>query len=134
MLTEEQNNLVGEFRHLTAEKKKLDARLDEVKAQLRATMFADAKVGTNRVELGRGWNLKAAITETFMLDKDTDKVKEVLAELEDHIAAKLVKWKPTISKTAYEMLSDHDKNMVNKVLTTRENKPTFTIEEPKEEK
>lgn len=134
MLNYEDNQLVSEYRALLLQKEHLDGRMAQIKQQMQVNIFPDARVGTNRVELGRGWKLKAAITETFTLDKDTDKVKEVLAELEDHIADKLVKWKPTISKTAYEMLSDHDKNLVNKVLTTRENKPTFTIEEPKEEK
>jgi len=134
MLPEQQNNLVGEFRHLIAEKAKLDERLSDIKQQMQESIFADANVGTNRVELGNGWKLKASITERFILDKDTDNVREGLAELEEHIYDKLVSWKPSISKTAYELLSDADKKMVNTVLTTVENKPTFTIEPPKEEK
>lgn len=133
-LTNRQSHLASRFQELTAESKRIAADLKLIKAEISEEMFGDATIGTNTFELGNGWSIKAVVGESYTLDKDNDKIHEVQDNLEDHIADKVITWKPTLSKKAYDMLSPEDKATVDSVLTTKAKPTTFAIVEPKEEK
>jgi hypothetical protein len=105
--------------------------------------------GTQRKELGNGYELKAVIKYNYSL-ADNDKVEECLNHISDlgnegpFIADRLVSWKPTFLKTEYNDLLDRKSkgderavkilNIVNSMLTITEGAPTLDIVEPKGKK
>lgn len=109
------------------------AKIKRCKDAITEEMFKDAKIGTTNFELHNGWKMKAVVGETMTLDKDNDKIRAMQDNLEDHIAKKIVTWKPTLSKKAYDMLSPEDKVAVDKVLTTKPKPTTIALVEPKKE-
>lgn len=102
--------------------------------------------GTQRKELGNGYELKAVIKYNYNLASN-----DVVEECLDHIctlgnegsfiADRLVSWKPSFLKTEYNALLERkDKGderaikileIVNKMLTVSEGAPTLDIIEPK---
>lgn len=89
------------------------------------------RVGTQNVELGNGWKLKAVIADAYVLDTDNDKVDAVLDQLEDWQADRLVKWTGTLSKREYDQLDPEDRAKVDTVLTIKRKAPTLTLVPPK---
>lgn len=105
--------------------------------------FPKPKEGTQRIELGNGYNLKATFPYTYTLDKDrTEKTIEDIAKFGQRaavIADRLVGWKPELSIKEYrllqaENLSDEDKaikKLIDAVLTVKPGMPQLEIEAPK---
>lgn len=88
-------------------------------------------VGTQNVDLGNGWKLKAVIKESYKLDTDADKVEDALDALEDWQADRLVKWTPTMSVSEYKKLDPEAKAAIDAVLTVSMASPTLSLVPPK---
>lgn len=115
-------------------KKTLDAAKAAEMEMRKAIVDAEfdvAHVGTQNVELGNGWKLKAVVKESYKLDKDADKVEDMLDKLEDWQADRLVKWTPTLSVSEYKKLDAEDKAKVDAVLTVSPSSPTLELVAPK---
>lgn len=115
-------------------KKTLDAAKAaemEMRKAIVATEFDVSHVGTQNVELGNGWKLKAVVKESYKLDKDADKVEDMLDKLENWQADRLVKWTPTLSVSEYKKLDAEDKAKVDAVLTVSPSSPTLELVAPK---
>lgn len=111
--------------------------------------FPQKQEGTNRKELGQGYDLKAVVRYNYTL-ADNNKVEECLNHISalgnegPFIADRLVSWKPSFLKTEYnDLLERKDKgderaikilNIVNSMLTISEGAPTLDIVEPKKAK
>lgn len=93
--------------------------------------FDATKVGTQNIELGQGWKVKAVVKQNYKLDSDAEKVEDVLDTLEDWQAERLVKWSPTLSVSEYKKLSDEDRAAIDKVLTIDFASPTLELIAPK---
>lgn len=120
-----------------ATKKQLDA-LKEAEMTMRKHIVEGAqsgvdpeRVGTQNIELGNGWKLKAVVSDAYVLDTDIDKVDAVLDQLEDWQADRLVKWTGSLSKREYDQLDAEDKAKVDTVLTIKRKAPTLSIVAPK---
>lgn len=120
-----------------ATKKQLDA-LKEAEMTMRKHIVEGAqsgvdpeRVGTQNIELGNGWKLRAVVSDAYVLDTDNDKVNAVLDQLEDWQADRLVKWTGSLSKREYDQLDPEDKAKVDTVLTIKRKAPTLSLVAPK---
>lgn len=99
-------------------------------------MFPQPYVGTNNVELGGGYKLKAEYKQNYSIKKnevteDYSHVPAVLAKLPPAVAARLVRWKPELSITAYKELTAEEQAIVNTIVTITDGKPTLEMITPK---
>ena len=90
-----------------------------------------AQIGTQNVDLGNGYKLKAVIKETFTLDTDADKVNDVLDTFEDWQAERLVKWSARLMKKEYDELSQEQRSKLDGILTIKKAAPALTLVAPK---
>ena len=88
-------------------------------------------IGTQNVDLGNGWKLKAVIKDTYTLDKDNDKVEAALDKLDDWQADRLVKWSARMVKKEYDELTEAQRAAFNDVVTIKRAAPTLTLVPPK---
>lgn len=93
--------------------------------------FDPEQIGTQNVELGNGWILKAVVKQSYKLDPDTDKVDAALDKLEDWQAERLVKWTASMSVSEYKKLDQAGLDAINPVLTISLASPTLTLVPPK---
>lgn len=91
--------------------------------------------GTERLELGNGYELKAVKKLTYTLD--VAKVDSALDKIEATgpagklIAERLVKFKPELSVREYKELDPKFKKIIDSVLTVKSGMPTLELIEPK---
>lgn len=93
--------------------------------------FDAETIGTQNVDLGNGWTLKAVIKQNYRLDTDADKVEAALDKLPDWQADRLVKWTPAMSKREYDELDADGKAAIDEVLTISTSSPTLSLVAPK---
>lgn len=89
------------------------------------------QIGTQNVDLGNGYKLKAVIKETFTLDTDTEKVNDILDTFEDWQADRLVKWSARLMKKEYDELTPEQRTKLDGVLTIKMAAPSLTLVCPK---
>ena len=111
--------------------------------------FPNKEEGTNTLDLGNGYALKAAVKYNYKL-ADNDTVEKCLDEISKignqgpFMAERLVSWTPSFLLTEYRSLQEEAGkgskeaidilNKVNTMLTISEAAPTVTITEPKAKK
>ena len=84
--------------------------------------FPDATEGTNKVELGNGYELKATVKYNYNLDTDLDKVEAALNKIAvmgnegAFIADRLVKWSASFLLTEYRKLQELDATNIQKAI------------------
>jgi hypothetical protein len=121
----------------------------EIKVRTDAVHFAfdpTKQKGTERIELGNGYQAKAVKKINYGWIKDSDDkinkdaIETALNKIEDTgpagelIAARLVKWTPDLSLTEYNQLPQEFKSIIDEVIVTTEGTPTLEIIEPKAKK
>lgn len=92
--------------------------------------------GSKTINLGKGYKLTATFNQTYTFDDKEGKVSaacKVLNSIEggSEIESKLVAWKPTISKKAYEESPQEIQELFSECLTIKQAKPTLKLKEPK---
>lgn len=122
------------------------AKQDEIKLRQEVVHFTfdPTKVkGTENVELGNGYKLKAVKKLNFGWIKrddgktNKDAIEDALVKIEERspagalIAERLVKWTPELSQTEYNLLSAEDKTAIDAVIVTTEGTPSLELVEPK---
>jgi len=108
--------------------------------------FPEAQEGTNTVELGNGYELKAKVSYNYKL-ADNDTVEKTLDEIAkvgnqgSFIAERLVSWKPSFLLTEYRTLQEDQTDegkkilkLVSNMLTISEAAPGLEIKPPKDKK
>jgi hypothetical protein len=126
------------------------AKESEMNLRKQVVAFAfdpEKKSGTENIDIGNGYKLKAVKKITYGWKKsadgttvDKEAIEKALQKIEktgpvgEHIAAKLVKWTPTLSKTEYDDLDEKLKKIIDEVIVTDEGAPTLEIVEPKAKK
>lgn len=88
-------------------------------------LFPDAKIGANTAH-----GLTLTTSENYTLEKDTNKIGNVLQRIvtecpDDLTVYTLVSYAPTLSKPAYEALSDKAKSIFAEVLTIKPATPSL---------
>lgn len=105
--------------------------------------------GTNNIDLGSGYSLKAGISFDYSLDTNIEKVSEVQDKIATignqgpEIAAKIFKWTADLVLSEYRALEqfapnfedvEQIKRLVDSVLVKKEKAPTLDLKPPKEKK
>ena len=108
--------------------------------------FPDGHEGTNKQELGNGYELKAKIKYSYKLDKDNKKIWDALDRIAKignrgaFIAERLVSWNPNFLLSEYRpLLEEKDESPeamailkeISSFLTITEAAPELEIKEPK---
>lgn len=105
--------------------------------------FPNAEVGTNTLELGKGYKIKAVRKLNYNLANgagETERALEAIAKLGnrgEYIAADLVSWKPSLSLTTMKKLEKTNREdstilkLIESVLTVTDATPTLEVVVPK---
>lgn len=102
-----------------------------------STVFPNLPEGTNTVELGNGWKIKATGVNNYNLDKDVTKVESALDAIEatgpegKFLGERLVSWAPKLSVAEYRTLPPIVKAIIDAVLTIKPGTPQLELCEPK---
>lgn len=125
------------------------AKLDEMEKRKIAfpiVFGTEAKVGTNRVPLANGWNVKGVRKVNYALDKDISKINvayDAVAALGNEgpfIAARILKRVYDFGEGEYKKLDTTNptqaaaKLLIDALVTTSDGAPTLELEPPKEQK
>ena len=91
-------------------------------------VFAEASVGTNKVELGKGYELKAVIKENTSIDE------AALSNLKlpEGALDGVVKYKPSIVAAGYKKMPANLQKILDTALVVKPGAPTLTLVAPKE--
>lgn len=129
-----------------------NAKADELEVRKTAVKVyvPQAVEGTNTVELGEGFKLKAVLKYNYNLDTDNDKIDDALGHIAklgnegSFVSDRLVKWTPSFLLTEYRKLQDDAEagsefaktalKIIGEVLTITDAAPTLNIVEPKGKK
>lgn len=124
-----------------ARAKEVEANLREQVLKLNYSYDPEAlREGTENIELGGGYKLKAVFKKSigFVTGKDqNERIEKALQEIEGScaegkfIAERLVNWKPALSKTEYDALDAKTRKIINKVIITKPASPSLELVEPK---
>lgn len=129
-------------------KKALDVAKEKEMEQRKAVVaFAfdpNKESGTERIELGNGYQAKAVkkINYGFVkdaegklnkraIDKALERIEKIGGPVGELIAERLVKWTPDLSLTEYKQLDEKFKKIIDEVIVTSEGAPTLEIIAPK---
>lgn len=121
------------------------AAAKEAEAALRKEVLSECygfnpealREGTENVELGNGYKLKAVFKISYSLNNAEDGVDKALSKLEkagpegQFIAERLVRWKPELSVSEYKKLDAKYKKVIDEVLVTKEATPSLELVAPK---
>lgn len=114
-----------------------------LRSQVMTTCFPDAEVGTNNLELGKGYKLKGVRKLNYNLANgagETEAALDAITKLGNEgqfIAERLVGWTPKLSLTEYKKLEETNpthkkiKDIIDAVLTVTDGAPTLEVVEPK---
>lgn len=125
-------------------KKTLDAA-KEIEMQLRKRVVTEVynfdenelREGTENVELGNGFKLKAVFKTNYTLNNKDNNVDKMLCKLEaagpegKFVAERLVKFKPELSVAEYKKLDVKMRRIADLVISTKPAAPTLEIVAPK---
>lgn len=120
------------------------AKAKETESRLRAEVLSscfsfggDDREGTENVELGNGYKLKAVFKLYRRLNNKDDAVDKALTRIEksgpegEFIAGRLVKWKPELSASEYKNLPEKFKRLIDEVMTASPGTPSLELVVPK---
>lgn len=118
----EWNSLSGELANLKAKELRL-------RKKVVASLFKDPKEGTNTLELAGDWKLKMKHTINRKLDEAS--LPAVWENLPEGSEDRLVKYKPSLVKKAYDVLSDEELEAFNEAIITSPGSPSLELVAPK---
>jgi len=121
----------------------------ELRKYIVTRAFPNADEGTNTIELGEGYKLKAVVRYTYKL-ADNKTVTDVLQKIGklgnegEFVADRLVSWTPNFLKSEFTKLQEEASEgskfaadtilLINEMLTISNAAPTLDIVEPKKKK
>lgn len=132
----ERDAMLLELQQLEAYMSQAKLRVEYLKKTLVAGLFPQKKYGTQRFELGRGYNVKAVVQQRIKINKneadDFSHLREMVDKMPPDIQSTLLKWTPEISGTVYRSLPDDLQKIVNEICTVSEYVSELEIEAPKQ--
>ena len=140
-----QNELLVKHQKLQDDLATLKANEMELRKYIVNRAFPNKHEGTNTLELGGGYELKAGIKFNYNLSSDLDEVEKALNDIASmgnegaFLAERLVKWEAKFLLTEYRNLCKDDATLIQKtikkridnVLTITDAAPTLEIKPPK---
>jgi len=129
-ITKEINDKLVEWNALKHQLNMMSVRENELRREIVKSLFT-AKPGTERLELGNGYTLKAVKKENFTLKNNNHETEIALANWDQLTRNTLVKWKPEISIAAYKNLTDDQrKHLLDTCLEIKPGMPELEIVAP----
>lgn len=93
---------------------------------------AELRKTTDKLILGRGWELKAGFTVSYKLNKDFRETLTQIAQINAFLAGSLVVFEPKLSPTDYEKLQNPQiKALADSIVTPKPAMPTLKLIGPK---
>lgn len=131
----ERDQLIMQWQQADKAAKAAVARERELRTEVFNKLFPQAKVGTNNLELGMGYKLKAVnkINYNMAGNDAVDAALEEMAKLGNEgsfIADRVVGWTPKLMLKEYKELAPEYKAIIDKVVTTSPGLPTLEVVEP----
>jgi hypothetical protein len=121
-----------------------EKEMEQRKAVVAFAFDPNKESGTERIELGNGYQAKAVKKVNYgfvktedgklnkaAIDKALAKIEKVGGTVGELIAERLVKWTPDLSLTEYKQLDEKFKKIIDEVIVTSEGAPTLEIIAPK---
>jgi len=120
-----------------------EKEMEQRKAVVAFAFDPNKESGTERIELGNGYQAKAVKKVNYGFVKTEDgklnkaAIDKALSKIEktgpagELIAERLVKWTPDLSLTEYKQLPEKLKSIIDEVIVTSEGAPTLEIIAPK---
>lgn len=121
-----------------------EKEMEQRKAVVAFAFDPNKESGTERIELGNGYQAKAVKKVNYgfvktedgklnkaAIDKALAKIEKVGGVVGELIAERLVKWTPDLSLTEYKQLDEKFKKIIDEVIVTSESAPTLEIIAPK---
>ena len=120
-----------------------EKEMEQRKAVVAFAFDPNKESGTERIELGNGYQAKAVKKVNYGFVKTEDgklnkaAIDKALSKIEktgpagELIAERLVKWTPDLSLTEYKQLPEKLKSIIDEVIVTSEGAPTLEIITPK---
>ena len=125
------NNLM-EWRELQIRMKQLKSREIELRKLIVQESFDPNMVeGTETIDLGNDYKLKCRHNLRYNVERDNEKVLQVVSKLPVDVAKRILKWKADLSLTEYKQLDKEHKKLVDKIVTTVPGSPVLELVEPK---
>lgn len=125
---------IEEWYRLKDELGKLKSKEALLRSRIFKSKFPDPKEGTNRVDLGGGYSLKA----THEINRKVDPGElQALGEAMTKGEApplpldKLIKWVPELAIKEYRTLTDNEKGIFDKCLIIKPGSAQLEIDQPK---
>lgn len=126
---EEANEVLSKWDNLAQELKAVKKKELELRNLLFAHFFEAPKEGTNTIELGNGWKLKAAYKFTRTLDKAS--LLSALQQMPEGSEDKLVDYKPSLKLAEYRKLPEDLVKLFDEAVITKPGAPALEIVAPK---
>ena len=102
-----------------------------------AAIFPNYAFGTNTQELGNDWRLNCKVPQVFKLSSPQEVTAAqnatVAAGASVELVARLVKWKPELSKRDYDLLTEEQRNAFNSCVTMEQGSICLEMKIPKSE-
>lgn len=98
--------------------------------EITALLFDQNKIGTQKVDLGNEWQLKAVFAEETKLDQAAWPL--IAPELHPDVCDAIIKNTPSLIKKEYDKLDDKTKEIVDEAIVVKPKTPTLTVVPPKE--
>lgn len=117
-----------------AETQKESKRLALLERKMRDEVFGecftDPKTGTNNLELGAGWKLKAVTGFESSLDANVYEL--ISSKLKPETVQACVKFKPSLVAAGYKLLTAEEKEILDEAIVTKPKPVTLELVPPKE--
>lgn len=121
------------------------ADLKEIEMKLRKELISECfnadleaiAEGTESLDLGSGYKLKATFKANRSFSVDADTVEEALDKFNRYgaegqiLADRLVKWKPELSVSEYRKLPPKFLKIIDEIIITKPASPSLELVEPK---
>lgn len=97
---------------------------------------SDLREGTENLELGNGYKLKATFKLSRKLENKNGETENALAQIANFengilYAERLVKWSPELSVSEYKKLPTNIREVIDACVTSKAATPSLEIVEPK---
>lgn len=121
---------IMEWNKTQTEMKRLTTLERLMRDEVVATVFPDAKKGTNNFELGAGWKLKAVTGVETKLDANMFAM--ISSKLKPETIESCIKYTPDLIAAGYKALSQEELDILNEAITTKPKAVQLTLVPPKE--
>lgn len=131
--THNRDAILMAWREKQAQLKTLSAEEKLLREEAIAASFAAPEIGTNTLELGNGYKLKATLKQNVTVQKNENgdyshipQVCQLIGESGNY----LFKWKPELDRKVYDSLTHEEQLIVNRFITFTDGTPALEIIEP----